>query len=199
MSANLEAKKQVVEEIKTKIQNSKSVIFVDYKGLTVAEVSQLRNKFREAGVEYKVYKNTLVRKAMNDLGVTAFDNDLNGPTATAFSPDETAAAKIFAEAVKAMPEKIIPKSAYVDGAYVDANGIKISREYAFQRRTHRKDARLHAGADRQLRGRSFGYAPRRRDRPQRDRREKGRISLPVCAALAAAGPPRRKTGRKKLK
>ena len=125
MSANLEAKKQVVEEIKTKIQNSKSVIFVDYKGLTVAEVSQLRNKFREAGVEYKVYKNTLVRKALNDLGVTAFDNDLNGPTATAFSPDETAAAKIFTDAVKAMPEKIIPKSAYVDGAYVDANGIKI--------------------------------------------------------------------------
>ncbi len=124
MSANLEAKKQVVEEIKAKIQNSKSVIFVDYKGLTVAEVSDLRNKFRAANVEYKVYKNTLVRKAMNELGVTAFDNDLNGPTATAFSPDETSAAKIFADAVKAMPEKIIPKSAYVDGAYVDVNGIK---------------------------------------------------------------------------
>ncbi len=124
MSANLEAKKQVVEEIKQKIQNSKSVVFVDYKGLTVAEVSELRNKFRAAGVEYKVYKNTLVRKAMNELGVTAFDNDLNGPTATAFSPDETSAAKIFAEAVKAMPEKIIPKSAYVDNAYVDAKGIK---------------------------------------------------------------------------
>ena len=56
MSANLEAKKQVVEEIKQKIQKSKSVVFVDYKGLTVAEVSALRNKFREAGVEYKVYK-----------------------------------------------------------------------------------------------------------------------------------------------
>ena len=114
MSANFEAKKQVVEEIKQKIQNSKSVVFVDYKGLTVAEVSELRNKFRAVGVEYKVYKNTLVRKALNELGVTAFDND----------PDETAAAKIFAEAVKAMPEKIIPKSAYVDNAYVDVNGIK---------------------------------------------------------------------------
>ena len=118
------AKKQVVEEIKEKIQNSKSVVFVDYKGLTVAEVSDLRNKFRAAGVEYKVYKNTLLRKAFNELGVDAFDNDLNGPTATAFSPDETAAAKIFAEAVKAMPEKIIPKSAYVDNAYIDAKGIK---------------------------------------------------------------------------
>ena len=124
MSANFEAKKQVVEEIKQKIQSSKSVVFVDYKGLTVAEVSELRNKFRAVGVEYKVYKNTLLRKAFNELGVTAFDNDLNGPTATAFSPDETAAAKIFADAVKAMPEKIIPKSAYVDNAYVDVNGIK---------------------------------------------------------------------------
>ena len=84
MSSNLEAKKQVVEEIKEKIQNSKSVVFVDYKPLTVAEVSALRNKFREANVEYKVYKNTLLRKAFNDLGVTAFDEDLNGPTATAF-------------------------------------------------------------------------------------------------------------------
>ncbi len=123
MSANLEAKKQVVEEIAEKIKNAKSVVFVDYKGLTVAEVSDLRNKFRAAGVEYKVYKNTLLRKAFNDLGVTAFDGDLNGPTAVAFSPDETAAAKIFADAVKAMPEKIVPKSAYVDGAYVDAKGI----------------------------------------------------------------------------
>lgn len=128
MSANLEAKKQVVEEIKEKIQNSKSVVFVDYKTLTVAEVSALRNKFREANVEYKVYKNTLLRKAFNDLGVTAFDEDLNGPTATAFCPDETTAAKIFAEAVKAMPEKIIPKSAYVDGAYVDKKGLKALAE-----------------------------------------------------------------------
>ena len=73
MSANFEAKKQVVEEIKQKIQSSKSVVFVDYKGLTVAEVSELRNKFRAVGVEYKVYKNTLLRKAFNELGVTAFD------------------------------------------------------------------------------------------------------------------------------
>ena len=124
MSANFEAKKQVVEEIKQKIQSSKSVVFVDYKGLTVAEVSELRNKFRAVGVEYKVYKNTLLRKAFNELGVTAFDNDLNGPTATAFSPDETAAAKIFADAVITMPAKIVPKSAYVDNAYVDVNGIK---------------------------------------------------------------------------
>ena len=128
MSANLEAKKQVVEEIKEKIQNSKSVIFVDYKGLTVAEVSALRNKFREAGAEYKVYKNTLVRKALNEMGVSAFDADLNGPTAMAFGPDETGAAKIFAQAVKELPEKIKLKSAYVDNAYIDEQGVKALAE-----------------------------------------------------------------------
>ena len=123
MSANLEAKKQVVEEIKLKIEASKSVVFVDVNGLTVAEVSALRNKFREVGAEYKVYKNTLLRKAFNEIGVTAFDSDLNGPTAVAFSPDETAAAKVFAEAVKTLPDKIKTKSAYVDNAYVDAKGV----------------------------------------------------------------------------
>ena len=95
MSANLEAKKQVVEEIKQKIQNSKSVVFVDYKGLTVAEVSDLRNKVRAAGVEYKVYKNTLVRKAFDGMEVKDFDADLNGPTAVAFAEDETSACKIL--------------------------------------------------------------------------------------------------------
>ena len=124
MSANLEAKKQVVEEIKEKIQNSKSVVFVDYKGLTVAEVSDLRNKFRAAGVEYKVYKNTLLRKAFNELGVTAFDADLNGPTAITFGQDETSAAKVMVAAAKDYEEKIVLKSAFVDNAYVDKAGVK---------------------------------------------------------------------------
>ena len=96
MSANIEAKKQIVEEIKAKIQNSKSVVFADYNKLTVLEVTALRNKFREANCEYKVYKNTLVRKAFNELGVTEFDQDLNGTTATVFSPDETSGAAVFA-------------------------------------------------------------------------------------------------------
>ena len=84
MSANLEAKKQVVEEIKGKIEGSKSVVFADYNKLTVLEVTALRNKFKSANCEYKVYKNTLVRKAFNELGVTDFYNDLNVTTATVF-------------------------------------------------------------------------------------------------------------------
>ncbi len=124
MSANFEAKKEVVAEITEKIKASKSVVFVDYNGLTVAEVSKLRNKCREAGCEYKVYKNTLVRKALNDLGCKDFDNDLNGPTAVTFGNTETGAAKVMVEAVKEYEKKVTLKSAFVDNSYVDKNGVK---------------------------------------------------------------------------
>lgn len=127
MSANLEAKKVVVEEIKEKIQNSKSVVVASYDRLTVAEVTALRREFAKAETEYKVYKNTLIRKAFNELGVTAFDADLNGTTAVVFGKDETSGAKVFADAVKAndaLKEKISMKSAYVDGAYVDKKGVE---------------------------------------------------------------------------
>ncbi len=127
MSANLEAKKAVVEEIKSKIQSSKSVVLANYNKLTVSEVTELRNKFKNASSEYKVYKNTLVRKAFDELGVSDFDSDLNGTTAVVFCPDETSACSIFSKAVKenpALEEKIVPKSAYVNGAYVDKAGIK---------------------------------------------------------------------------
>ena len=122
MSANFEAKKAVVEEITNKIKAAKSVVLVDYNKLTVAEVSELRNKCRQANCEYKVYKNTLVRKAFNDLGFKDFDNDLNGPTAIAFGSDETVAAKLMSEAAKTYDKKIVVKSAFVDNAYVDKAG-----------------------------------------------------------------------------
>ena len=100
MSANQEAKKVVVEEIKAKIQNAKSVVLVSAVGLTVAQDTELRREFRKAGVEFKVLKNTLIRRAFNDLGVNDFDADLNGPTTVAFGTDEVSAAKIVMEAVK---------------------------------------------------------------------------------------------------
>ena len=127
MSANFEAKKVVVEEIKEKISASKSVLLAHYDRLTVKEVTDLRNKFREISCEYKVYKNTLVRKAFDELGVKDFDNDLNGATAFIFCPDETSACSSLAKAVKenpALADKIVPKCAYVSGAYVDAEGVK---------------------------------------------------------------------------
>ena len=124
MSANFEAKKVVVEEITQKIKASKSVVFVDYNKLTVKEVSELRNKCKQQGCEYKVYKNTLVRKAFNDLGFKDFDADLNGPTAVAFGSDETGAAKVMVAAAKDLEDKIVLKSAFVDNSYVDKAGIK---------------------------------------------------------------------------
>lgn len=123
MSANFEAKKVVVEEIIEKIKAAKSVVFVDYNKLTVAEVSELRNKCKQQKCEYKVYKNTLVRKALNDLGYNQFDGDLNGPTAVAFGEDETAAAKVMVKASKEYDGKIVLKSAFVDNAYVDKVGV----------------------------------------------------------------------------
>lgn len=124
MSANLEAKKVVVEDIKAKIQASKSVVFVKFNGLTVAEDTELRREFRKNNVEYKVLKNTLVRRAFNDLGVTDFDADLNGPTSVAFGEDEVGASKVIVEATKKYEEKVFIKSGYIDGAKVDVNGVK---------------------------------------------------------------------------
>ena len=124
MSANVEAKKQIVEEIKAKINSAKSIVLIDYKGLTVAEDTEFRCNMRKANVEYKVLKNTLMRKAFNELNVTAFDADLNGPTSVAFCPDETSAARIACEMCKTTNDKISVKSAYVDSAYVDKNGVK---------------------------------------------------------------------------
>lgn len=126
-SANFKAKESVVEEIKGKIQASKSVVLAAYERLTVAEVTELRGKFRNANCEYKVYKNTLVRKAFEELGVTAFNNDLNGATVFVFCPDETSGCSIVVKAAKdnpALADKLVAKSAYVDGAYVDQEGVK---------------------------------------------------------------------------
>ena len=124
MSANFEVKKQVVEEIKEKINNSKSIVLVSFNGLTVQEDTELRGEFRKNGVEYKVLKNTLVRKAFNDLGVKDFDDDLNGPTSVAFGSDETGASKVVFEATKKYADKVSIKSGFVNNAKVDVNGIK---------------------------------------------------------------------------
>jgi large subunit ribosomal protein L10 len=125
MNASRKAKREEVDEIKQKIQNAKSVVIVDYKGLTVEQDTQLRKSFREAKVEYKVLKNTLVRLAFNELGYKDFDEALNGPTALAFGhEDALASAKTAWECAKKY-EKFTVKcgmfeSAFADGAKVEA-------------------------------------------------------------------------------
>ena len=89
MREAIQMKSQVVAEIVEKLQKSSSTIVVDYKGLTVEEVTELRKKMREAGVEYKVYKNTLVRRAAKEVGIEEFNNELLvGTNAIAFGYDD---------------------------------------------------------------------------------------------------------------
>ncbi|WP_018131269.1 50S ribosomal protein L10 [Effusibacillus pohliae] len=86
-----EEKAQLVQEIAQKLRDSKSTIVTDYRGLTVAEVTELRKRLREAGIEFKVLKNTLTRRATAELGLTELDAHLTGPTAIAFSYDDVVA------------------------------------------------------------------------------------------------------------
>ncbi len=95
----LNEKKQVVSEIKDKVSNAKSYVLFDYRGLTDAESKELRLKLRDNGSEYKVYKNTLMTRAFNDLEVDLGDN-LNGPSALALSSDEVAAVKVLSDFAK---------------------------------------------------------------------------------------------------
>lgn len=97
---NIEEKSQVVSEIKERFQQASGIVLADYRGLTVAQVTQLRSQLRKAGVEYRVMKNTLVCRAANEVGVEGLDSYLKGPTALAFSQDPVAPAKILAEFVK---------------------------------------------------------------------------------------------------
>ena len=98
MGKNLEIKKQVVSEITEKFKNAQSVVAVHYSGLTVEEATKLRAQCREAGVEYVVLKNTLVRRALDDMGITGWDNVLEGPTAYAFGKtDAVAPAKVLCD------------------------------------------------------------------------------------------------------
>lgn len=101
MSKNLEQKKQVVGDIKEKIDRAKSVIVVEYNGLTVDQVTDLRTQFRAANVEYSVLKNTLVKRAANDLDINSLDSFLEGPNAFIFGyEDEVAPARILADFIK---------------------------------------------------------------------------------------------------
>ena len=83
--AKVELKQPIVQEIAENIKDAQSVVIVDYRGLTVAQDTQLRKQLREAGITYKVYKNTLIRRAAEGTDFAALDPHLEGPTAIAVS------------------------------------------------------------------------------------------------------------------
>ncbi|MBF4695857.1 50S ribosomal protein L10 [Fusibacter ferrireducens] len=123
MSQNLENKKIVVEEIKEKFSSAKSAVLVDYRGLTVEESTELRSKFRAAGVDYKVYKNNLVKLAIKDTAFEPLSQDLTGPNAIAFGiEDAVVPAKIVKEFAKAH-KNLELKSGVVDGSYCNLEQI----------------------------------------------------------------------------
>ena len=124
MSASQEARKELSKAIKEKIQNSKSVVFVSSVGLTVAEDTELRNEIRKNDVEYKVYKNRLMLRALNELGITGCESYLEGTTAVAFSyDDEVSAPKILNKTIE--EAKVMQlKFGVVDGKVIDAEGVK---------------------------------------------------------------------------
>lgn len=95
----IEQKQLIVDEIKNKFNNAKSVVIFDPRGLKVSEVTELRRNLRESGSDYKVYKNTLAKRALIDSGLE-LESYLEGPTAISFSTDELAPVKILSDFAK---------------------------------------------------------------------------------------------------
>jgi large subunit ribosomal protein L10 len=119
-----EEKVQTINEIATKLRESQTTVVADYRGLTVAQVTELRKQLREAGVEFKVYKNTLTRLATAKENLTELDQYLTGPNAIAFSANDVIApAKVLAEFAK-KNEKLEIKGGVIEGKVVGADQIK---------------------------------------------------------------------------
>ena len=123
--AKVELKQPIVQEIADQIDGAQSVVVVDYRGLTVSEDTQLRKELREAGVSYKVYKNTLMNFAFKGTDFEALAPVLEGPNAIAISKeDATAPARVLAEFAK-KADKLELKGGVVEGTYYDAAGIGV--------------------------------------------------------------------------
>ncbi len=121
--AKIEIKKPVVEEISASIKDAQSVVLVDYRGLTVEQDTKLRKELREAGVTYKVYKNTMMNFAFKGTDFEALVPYLEGPSAIAVSTtDATAPARILCKFAKEA-DKLEIKGGMVEGMAYDAKGI----------------------------------------------------------------------------
>lgn len=123
--AKVELKQPIVAEISEVLKDAQSAVLVDYRGLTVEQDTALRKQLREAGVTYKVYKNTMVNLAIKGTDFEAMKEKLEGPTAMAVSStDATAPARILAEFAKKNPQLEL-KGGVVEGTYYDEKGIQV--------------------------------------------------------------------------
>lgn len=121
--ASIEVKKLEVEKIKENFVNAKSAVVVDYRGLTAGEATELRSKFREHGVVYKVYKNNLVKIAISGTEFESLSDELSGPNAIAFGiHDAVVPAKVIKDFAKTHP-KLELRCGVVEGTFYDSKKI----------------------------------------------------------------------------
>ena len=124
----LEQKQAIVSEIRDKLARAKSVVLVDARGLTVGQDTVLRKTLREAGTDYKVYKNTMLNFAVEGTSSEGLKKYFAGPTAVAFSyEDPTTAPSLISKQIKTMP-KLEFKAGFIDGVVYDADGMKAVAE-----------------------------------------------------------------------
>lgn len=126
--AKIEQKQVVVNEIKEKLEKAASIVIVDSRGLTVGQDTALRKKLREAGVEFKVYKNTMMNFAIQGTQYEGLSKYLEGPSAFAFSyGDATTGASVINSFLKDLKELQF-KAGVIEGIVYDADGMKIVAE-----------------------------------------------------------------------
>ena len=123
--AKVEIKQPIVDEISAYLKDAQAAVLVDYRGLTVEQDTQLRRNLRAAGVVYKVYKNTLIKRAIAGTQFESMSDLLEGPTAIAISTeDATAPARVLAESAKKM-DALELKGGVVDGTFYDSKMIQV--------------------------------------------------------------------------
>ena len=115
--AILVQKQAVIDEIKEKTEKAKTIVLFDYRGITDSEAKELRIKLRETNSDYKVYKNTLMARAFNDLGID-LSEALSGPSAFAFGDDQVAPIKVLSDFAKDHPALVL-KVGIIDGEKAD--------------------------------------------------------------------------------
>jgi len=115
-------KAETVEEIANRIKEATTTVLFEYQGLTVTETMNLRRLLKESGSDYKVYKNTLVKRALDTLNIN-MDEEMNGPKAVAFGTDAIAPIKVLSDFAKDHPALVL-KIGYVDGNVTDEATLK---------------------------------------------------------------------------
>ncbi len=120
----LEAKQNVVKEIVEKAKDSQTIIVAEYRGLTVAQLQELRRALHKEDAELCVYKNSLVERASEELGYQALDEVLSGPNAIIFSKDVISGAKVTAKYARRFRDTLVIKGGIVEGKFADADKIK---------------------------------------------------------------------------